>query len=53
MHVYITHPQYAFNYFIKFGGEQPTRGKGEEGVPVDKKQVPVDQLTFQNSTYNF
>jgi hypothetical protein len=31
MHVYITHPQYAFNYFIKFGGERPTHGKGEEG----------------------
>jgi hypothetical protein len=25
----------------------------KRGVPIDKKQVPVDQLTFQNSTYNF
>jgi hypothetical protein len=25
----------------------------KEGVPVDKKQVPVDRLTFQNSVYNF
>ena len=26
-----THPQYIFNYFIKFGGELPTRGKREGG----------------------
>jgi hypothetical protein len=30
-------------YFIKFGGERPTHGKGEGGgVPIDKKQVPVE-----------
>ena len=27
-----THPQYVFNYFIKFGSERSTRGKGEGGV---------------------
>ena len=49
----LSHPQYVFNYFIKFGGERRTRGKREGGVPVDKKQVPVDRLNYQNSACNF
>jgi hypothetical protein len=31
----------------------PHMEREKEGVPVDKKQVPVDRLTFQDSAYNF